>query len=249
MRDAIDLNCDVGEICSARDALLLPLVSSCSVSCGAHAGDVTLITGTVREAIRLGVAIGAHPSYPDRQNFGRTSMPMSAEQLLREVLDQCDLLRGIVRSLGGHLQHIKPHGALYHDLAHQPKLAQAILSGVSQAFPKCAIYGLAGSELVDVCQRLGLRFIAEVFADRRYSSATKLVPRSQSGATLEDTIEFQLHFDRLLRGEILDTQNRMNQVPIETICLHSDTPGAHALAQLANTRLKAAHVRLAPPVL
>lgn len=249
MRDAIDLNCDVGELDWERDAQLLPLVSSCNVSCGAHAGDVTLITGTVREAIRLGVAIGAHPSYPDRKNFGRKSMSMSAEQLLREVLDQCDLLRGIVRSLGGQLQHIKPHGALYHDLAQQPQLAEAILSGVSQAFPKCAIYGLAGSPLADVCQGVGLRFIAEGFADRRYASGTTLVPRSQPGASLEDTIEFQEHFDRLLRGEILDTQNRLNQVCIETICLHGDTPSARALAQLANTRLKAAHVRLAPPVL
>ncbi len=249
MRDAIDLNCDVGEICWDHDAQLLPLVSSCNVSCGLHAGDLTLITGTVREAIRLGVAIGAHPSYPDRQDFGRKSMSMSAELLLREVLDQCDLLRGIVRSLGGHLQHIKPHGALYHDLAQQPKLAEAILSGVSQAFPKCAIYGLAGSALADACQRVGLRFIAEGFADRRYTSATTLVPRSQPGAILENTLEFQEHFDRLLRGEILDTQNRLNQVFIETICLHSDTSNAHALLQLANTRLKAAHVRLAPPVL
>ncbi|MCA9156849.1 MAG: LamB/YcsF family protein [Planctomycetales bacterium] len=249
MRDTIDLNCDVGEICWERDAQLLPFVSSCNVSCGAHAGDLSLITGTVREALRLGVAIGAHPSYPDRKNFGRMSMSMSAEHLLREVLDQCDLLRGIVRSLGGHLQHIKPHGALYHDLVQQPKLAEAILAGVSKAFPKCAVFGLAGSALAGVCQGLGLRFVAEGFADRRYASATTLVPRSQSDATLEDTIEFQEHFDRLLRGEILDTQNRLNQVSIETICLHSDTPHASALSQLAYTRLKAAHVRLAPPVL
>ncbi len=247
MRDTIDLNCDVGELSWEHDAQLLTLVSSCNVSCGAHAGDLASITCTLREAVRLGVAIGAHPSYPDRKNFGRQSMPMSHDQLLNTVLEQCDLLRGIVRSLGGQLQHIKPHGALYHDLAQQPALAEAILCGVSQAFPKCAIYGPAGSGLADVCQRVGLRFIAEGFADRRYASATTLVPRAQPGATLEEAIEFQEHFDRLLQGEIRDTQNRVNRVVIETICLHSDTPTAIELAELANTRLKAAHVRLAPP--
>ncbi len=249
MNEAIDLNSDVGEISSECDSQLLPLVSSCNVSCGAHAGDLPLITGTVREAMRLGVSIGAHPSYPDRKNFGRKSMAMRVEQLRREVLEQCTLLSGIVHSLGGDLQHIKPHGALYHDMAQQADLAHALLCGISQAFPKCAIYGLAGSELMAVCQRMGIRFIAEGFADRRYSSATTLVPRSQPGANLEDPSEFVEHFDRLLRGEIWDTQNRLNHLTIETICLHSDTPSAHALAQLANTRLKAAHVRLAPPIL
>lgn len=247
MRATIDLNCDVGETCWERDAALLPLVSSCNVSCGAHAGDMNLVTCTLREALRLGVAIGAHPAYPDRDNFGRHTMPMSAQQLCSEVLGQCDLLRGVVRSLGGRLQHIKPHGALYHDLAQQPHLAEQVLTGISAAYPGCAIYGMAGSSLANQCQRLGLQFVAEGFADRRYEAIDKLVPRSQAGAVLENSSEFEQHFNRLLRGEILDAHNQLHRVSIDSICLHGDTPTAVLLAGLANTQLKAAHVRLAPP--
>jgi UPF0271 protein len=208
---------------------------------------MNLVTSTLREALRLGVAIGAHPGYPDRQNFGRHTMPMNAQQLCNEVLGQCDLLRGVVRSLGGRLQHIKPHGALYHDLAQQPQLAEQVLTGIAVAFPGCAIYGMAGSSLANLCQRLGLQFIAEGFADRRYETIDKLVPRSQAGAVLESSSEFEQQFNRLLRGEILDAHNQLHHISIDSICLHSDTPTALVLAGLANSQLKAAHVRLAPP--
>ncbi len=247
MRDTIDLNCDVGETDLQRDAALLPLVSSCNVCCGSHAGDMRLITDTVREALRLGVAVGAHPGYPDRENFGRVSLAFSPEKLACEVIVQCDLLRGIIRSLGGTLHHIKPHGALYHDLAHRPELAEQVLTAVTRAFPGVAIYGMASSSQVQVCQNLGVRFIAEAFADRRYNAVNKLVPRTQDNALISQGRDFVDHFNRLLRGQILDAQNQVQTVSIDTICLHGDSPNAKSLAQAAHVLLEAAHVRLAPP--
>lgn len=247
MRNTIDLNCDVGETNFARDAELLPLISSCNISCGAHAGDVPLMTNTVREAVRLGLAIGAHPSYPDRETFGRVSQNIGAEQLAYELICQCDLLRGIVRSFGGTLHHIKPHGALYHDLAHQPELTEQVLTVVTRAFPQVAIYGMAASSQAQVCQRLGIRFIAEGFADRRYESVDTLVSRTQPHALIESQSEFAAHFNRLLRGEIIDRQNHLHHVSIETICLHGDAPNAKSLATAAHILLEAAHVQLAPP--
>lgn len=248
MRNTIDLNCDVGEVNFERDARLLALVSSCNVSCGAHAGDLPLITNTVREAVRLGVAIGAHPAYPDRKHFGRVSLAGDPDQLAYELICQCDLLQGLVRSFGGTLQHFKPHGALYHDLAQQPELAETVLAAVTRAFPSLAVYGLATSDQAQICQRLGVRFIPEAFGDRRYESVGRLVSRNQSNALIESEHEFGPHFNRLLRGEIIDIQHHLHHVCIDTICLHSDTPNAQRLAQAAHVLLKAAHVRLAPPI-
>ncbi|MEZ6137147.1 MAG: 5-oxoprolinase subunit PxpA [Pirellulaceae bacterium] len=247
MRDSMDLNCDVGEVSFALDQQLLALVSSCNVSCGAHAGDAGLITQTVQEAVRRGVAIGAHPSYPDRENFGRVSLSMNSNELMQQLVDQVHWLRTVVNNAGASLCHIKPHGALYHDLSRNSALATTILSAFQHHFPECAVYGMANSPLELLCESLNLRFVAEAFADRQYADANSLVPRTEARAMIGDTKKFEEQLIGLLHNHIEDSQGRLHTIVIDTICIHSDSPSAIAFAHKANQLMEEADVKLAPP--
>ncbi len=244
---SIDLNCDVGEISAELDAQLLPLISSCNVSCGAHAGDPRLITATVAEALRLGVAVGAHPAYPDRKHFGRRTLKMSVGELTNSLIEQISSLQSIVANQYATLRHIKPHGALYHDLAYQATLADEIAKVLRRHFPACLIYGMPGSQLERACAECGLVFIPEGFADRGYTDGSHLIPRTEPGAAIQSAAQFTQHFTRLLNGQVCDVAGRQHALAAKTLCLHSD--GAHALhfVELANQIMKEQHVTLAPP--
>ncbi len=244
---SIDLNCDVGEISAELDIQLLPMISSCNVSCGAHAGDQRLILLTVTEALRLGVAVGAHPSYPDREHFGRRSLSMPIAELQASLVEQIAGLQSIVVAQQGELRHIKPHGALYHDLANQATLADAAVQVLHNYFPACLVYGMAGSQLERACAAYGLTFIPEGFADRVYADGCQLVPRTESGATIECAAQFAEHFTRLLNGHVRDAVGRQHPVTIKTLCLHSDGPQVLPFAKLANAIMREQHVVLAPP--
>ncbi len=180
----IDLNADLGEGC-ASDSALLQLVSSANIACGFHAGDALLMQQCVREALKNGVAIGAHPSFPDRENFGRTAMQLPPETVYAQVLYQIGALAAIVHAQGGELQHVKPHGMLYNQAAKEPALADAIARAVRDADAGLVLVGLAGSELIRAGQRYQLTTRQEVFADRGYLADGSLVPRSQPGALIE----------------------------------------------------------------
>lgn len=246
MSDAlhVDLNADLGEG-GPDDAALLALVSSANIACGWHAGDARLMQATVDAALARGVAIGAHPSYPDRDNFGRSEMQLTPAEVRADVIYQVGALAALVRAAGGNLHHVKPHGALYNQAARDPALADAIATAVLDVDPALAVYGLAGSELLRAAERAGLRAVAEVFADRGYRADASLVPRSQPGAHVDDIDEAVDRTLRMLRdGVVQAVTGETVALQAQTICLHGDGPHALAFARALHAALTHAGVQL-----
>lgn len=242
----VDLNADLGEG-APDDAELLALVSSANIACGWHAGDARLMQRTVAAALARGVAIGAHPSYPDRDNFGRSEMQLSADDVNADLIYQLGALDALVKAQGGRLHHVKPHGALYNQAARDPALADAIAAAVRAVDPGLALYGLAGSELLRAAERAGLRAVAEVFADRGYRADGSLVPRSQPGAFVEDVGQAVARTLRMVReGVVVAVTGETVPLQAQTICLHGDGPHALAFARAIHAALSEARVQLRP---
>jgi UPF0271 protein len=211
----IDLNADLGEGCP-WDSTLLPLVSSASIACGGHAGDALVMDQTLRAAQRWSVSIGAHPGYPDRENFGRSEREASAEDVRRLILDQWESLQHVAARLTIPVRYIKPHGALYHQAQYSEPHARGTVQAASDL--GTAVLGMLGGLVERYAAQDGVRFVAEGFADRRYRPDGSLVPRSESGAVLDDPAEVAEQVIALVgRG-------------IETICIHGDHPGSVTLA-------------------
>ncbi|MFT7724691.1 MAG: 5-oxoprolinase subunit PxpA [Roseateles sp.] len=240
----LDLNADLGEG-APDDAALLALVSSANIACGWHAGDAPLMRATVDAALARGVAIGAHPSHPDREHFGRREMQLPPEDVRAGVICQVGALAALVRAQGGRLHHVKPHGALYNQAARDPALADAVAAAVKAVDPALAVYGLAGGELLRAAERAGLRAVAEVFADRGYRADGSLVPRGQPGALLDDVDAAVARTLRMVREGVVQAVGG-ETVPLraQTVCLHGDGPHALALARALHAALAAAGVRL-----
>ena len=232
----IDLNADLGEG-SRADAELMTLVSSVNIACGFHAGDAQTMLEGVRNAIKNGVAIGAHPSFPDRENFGRTAMDLPPETVYAQMLYQIGAREAIVRAEKGVLRHVKPHGMLYNQAAKDPALADAIARAVRDCDSQLILVGLAGSELIRAGQRLGLTTRQEVFADRGYQPDGSLVPRTQAGALITDEGKALAQtLEMVCAGRVIAVDGTSANVQADTVCLHGD--GEHAL-QFAR-RLRAA---------
>jgi len=224
----IDLNADLGEGCD-NDEALLKLVSSANIACGWHAGDAKTMRQCVRWALDNGVAIGAHPSFPDRENFGRTEMRLPPEDVIAGVLYQVGALAAIVKAEGGALAHVKPHGALYNQAVKEPLLAEALCEAVRRFDPGLRFFGLAGSGMIGAAERAGLRAVEEVFADRGYMPDGSLVPRSRPGALIEDEEQSLAQTLSLVRDHrVTAIDGTVVKVNAQTVCLHGD--GAHALA-------------------
>src|SRR5688500_3461846 len=181
----VDLNCDLGEGCE-NDAELMRYISSANVACGFHAGDEATMRKTVELAIENNVAVGAHPGYRDKENFGRQPMPISGREVFDIVVEQIELLNEICVSLGTSLHHVKPHGALYNQAARDQELAAAIAEAVIRADKNLILYGLSGSYLISEAASAGLRTASEVFADRTYQSDGSLTPRTEPNALIAD---------------------------------------------------------------
>ncbi|MGP2426394.1 5-oxoprolinase subunit PxpA [Yersinia sp. 2538 StPb PI] len=223
----IDLNADLGEGC-ANDQALLQLVSSANIACGFHAGDAQIMRQSVRWAMEYGVAIGAHPSFPDRDNFGRTAMQLPPETVYAQVVYQLGALAAIVKAEGGVMQHVKPHGMLYNQAAVDPLLADAIAKAVKAVDTSLRLVGLAGSELIRAGERAGLVTRQEVFADRRYQPDGTLVPRSQPDALIEsDELALSQTLAMVQRQQVQARDSSWVAVQADTVCVHGD--GAHAL--------------------
>jgi UPF0271 protein len=243
----IDLNCDMGEG-AGFDEPIMPLISSANVACGFHAGDPGSLRATVRLARRHGVAVGAHPSYPDRAGFGRTAMARSPEQVGDDVLYQVAALQGLCRAEGVALRHVKPHGALYNAAAADRALARAICQAVRALDRSLTVVCLAGSAMAEEVRAAGLACAEEAFADRAYTSEGTLVPRSQPGAVIEDAAAVAERVSELARaGRVVSAEGRPVTVHADTICVHGDTPGAVALLQAIRTRLAADGVEVGGP--
>ncbi|MEH0835198.1 5-oxoprolinase subunit PxpA [Pectobacterium cacticida] len=223
----IDLNADLGEG-SPHDEALLKLVSSANIACGFHAGDAQTMRQSVRWGMGYGVALGAHPSFLDRENFGRKAMTVPVEIVFAQVVYQLGALAAIVAAEGGRLSHVKPHGMLYNQAASEPALADAIAKAVKAVNPALRLVGLAGSELIRAGKRLGLETRQEVFADRCYLPDGTLVPRSQSGALINsDELALAQTLEMIQRQRVRAIDGTWIKVQADTVCLHGDGP--HAL--------------------
>lgn len=246
---AIDLNADVGERddLAAVEEELLEVVTSVNVACGGHAGDAGTMERVVRAALARGVAVGAHPSYPDREGFGRRVLPMPPDALAVSVAEQVAALRGVAERCGARLAHVKPHGALYNAAAKDPILARAIAVGVARVAPGGVLVGLAGSEMLAAFAEAGFAVAAEAFADRGYEADGSLTPRGRPGALKASAGEAAAQaLSIALRGEVVSAGGSRVPVDAKTICLHSDTPGAVAFARAIAARLREAGVVLRP---
>jgi len=242
---SIDLNADVGE--GMDDAALLPFVTSANVACGLHAGDPSVMDGTVALALSRGVRVGAHPGYPDRENFGRRAVEMAFDAIENLVLFQVAALDGFVRSRGGTLTHVKPHGALYHGGAEFPDVARAIAEGVRRFRTSLVLVGAAGSMLIEAGRDAGLPVAEEAFADRRYMPDGSLVSRGQPGAVITDPEESAEQALRLARDHsVVAADGSTVEIRADTICLHGDTPGAERIARRIHERFRAEGIRIAP---
>ncbi len=242
---SIDINADVGE--GMDDAELLPYVTSVNIACGLHAGDPSTMDETVALALSHGVRVGAHPGYPDRGNFGRAAMEMPADAVENLVLYQISALEGFVRSRGGKLMHVKPHGALYHSGAEFPDVARAIAEGVRRFRPSLILVGPPESLLIEAGREAGLSIAGEAFADRRYLKDGTLMPRGEKGAVLTDPEEAAEQAVRLARdGAAVAFDGSIVTIRADTLCLHGDTPGAAQIARRVHERLREAGIRIAP---
>lgn len=243
---AIDLNCDVGEGVGDEERIL-PLVTSVNVACGFHAGDPSTIRATLRLARRHGLAVGAHPSYPDRAGFGRTAMARDPALVRDDVLYQVAALQGLCRAEGVPLVHVKPHGALYNAAAQDRALAEAVCRAVQEADPALVVVCLAGSPMAAVARGLGLACAEEAFADRAYTAQGTLVPRGRPGAVIEGEAAVAERASRMARERrVRSLDGAEVAVAADTLCLHGDTPGAAALAAAVRARLLADGVEIRP---
>jgi 5-oxoprolinase (ATP-hydrolysing) subunit A len=243
-RLSIDLNADVGEG-SAEDAGLFEAISSANVACGGHAGDDESMRATVQLARMRGVAVGAHPSFDDREQFGRREMLLSSEQLHALLLDQLTRLARIAVDQGVTLRHVKPHGALYNVAARDAGVAATIAAAIAAFDRSLVLVGLSGSQSIAAARRAGLRAASEAFADRGYAADGSLVPRSQPGAVLHDPEVVIARAITMARdGEVTSIDGRRLALEVDTICVHSDTPGAAQLARQLRAALEAAGLRV-----
>ncbi len=226
MQQRIDLNADLGEGCG-DDLALLKLVTSANITCGAHAGDRRSICAAINGALEHNVAIGAHPSWPDRANFGRTAMTMSAAQLRATIHQQLDSLAELVTAAGGRLSHVKPHGALYNQAASDIALAQQLARCVHDFDRSVILVGLAGGQLLRAAAAIGQPHRAEAFADRAYAPDGTLVPRTDPRALLGDSAQaVQQCLDMICRGQVVAVDGTRLELQADTLCVHGDTPGA-----------------------
>jgi len=214
----IDLNCDLGES-FGNDAAIMPYITSANIACGFHAGDASVMQATVRLAKQHGVNIGAHPGWPDFQNFGRNEMNLSEDKTEALVLYQIGALAGIAKAEGMELVHVKPHGALYNQAAQDRVLSQAIVRAVKAFSRELILVGLAGSSLVEAGLESGLQVANEGFPDRAYNPDGTLVSRSIEGALIESPEEVAENAIKLVKEGIMFGAKR---VSVDTLCLHGD---------------------------
>ena len=241
----IDLNADLGEGCG-NDEAILEHVSSINIACAWHAGSAEEMLSLVRAARLRGVAIGAHPSFPDRANFGRREMNLPLPSVRAGVLYQIGALEGIVRAEGGELAHVKAHGALYNQAARDPELAQCIARTIRDFNPNLPVMGLAGSQFIAALRAEGVPAIEEGFADRRYTPDGHLANRGLPGALIEDEAGVLAQVLSLVRnGAVVAVDGSTCRIRAETICLHGDGPHAleHARAIRAMLRREDIEVR------
>ena len=253
----VDLNCDMGEGMPTDEAIF-PFISSANIACGGHAGDPDTMRRSVELALLHGVAVGAHPSYPDRAGFGRTDIlesqsgagdkPLPFDVLLSILTAQIAALQSTCREMGTRLHHVKPHGALYNRAARDPAVSKLICDAVTAIDPSLIIYGLSGSDTGQAAATAGLRFVSEVFADRTYHADGSLTPRTEANALIHDTptMLFQV-LNMVKRQQVRTTTGPIIPITAETICLHGDGDQAVNFASILRAELERNGIDVAVP--
>ncbi|MEM6321304.1 MAG: 5-oxoprolinase subunit PxpA [Bacteroidota bacterium] len=241
---AIDLNCDMGESYGnyhiGNDDVILPYITSANVACGFHGGDPLHIETTIKKALQHGVQIGAHPGFPDLQGFGRRRMSVPADELRAIVKYQIAAVKGITESLGGQLAYVKPHGALYNAAADDATIAESIAQAVREVDEKLALMGLADSQIVRAAAtKEGLRFIAEAFADRKYTPQGRLQSRQIAGSVHHDPqIAAQQVVSIAHQQRVKTSENTFISIQAQSICIHGDNPSIKTILQTINALLE-----------
>lgn len=234
----IDINCDLGEGCG-NDAELMKYISSANIACGYHAGDADTMKRTVDLAIKNGVAIGAHPGYDDRENFGRTNFDLPSKEIYKIVIDQIAALDEIATSRGAKVAHVKPHGAMYNQSAKNAELAAAIAEAVRDVKADLILFGLSGSLSIDEAAKIGLRTASEVFGDRTYQTDGSLTPRDRSNALItDDGAATGQVLDMIKYGRVRSTDAVMVKIVAETVCIHGDGSRAVEFARAIKQQLE-----------
>ncbi|MFB9067956.1 5-oxoprolinase subunit PxpA [Pseudofulvimonas gallinarii] len=247
MTEHIDFNCDLGEGCG-DDAAIVPCISSASIACGGHAGSEQ----SMREAVELcrahGVAVGAHPSFVDREHFGRRELSMSPAAIHVLVTAQTRRLLAVCEQASVRLRHVKPHGALYNRAARDRDVADAVVAAVHALDPQLFVYALAGSELVHAARARGLQVAEEVFAERGYTAQGRLVPRGQPGDVIESVNAAMAQVRTMLRdGQVEAVGGGRVPIHADTLCLHGDRDDAAAFARALHETLRAEGFNIAAP--
>lgn len=251
MADAIDLNSDLGERFGAwrlgDDEAVLDVVTSANVACGFHAGDPVTMLRTCERATSRGVTVGAHPGHRDLVGFGRRALAVEPDVLHAETLHQLGALGAAARVAGTRVAYVKPHGALYHQCAAEPALAESLVAAARAFDDGLVILGPAGSALLRAAREAGLPTAAEAFADRAYDADGGLVPRGRAGAVIDDPAAVGERAVALATtGRVRDVHGDEVAIAAESVCVHGDTPGAVGLARAVRRALEGAGVRIAP---
>jgi UPF0271 protein len=247
MKLVVDLNADLGEG-AGHDDELLEFVTSANIACGFHAGDADTIHRSIEAARDHGVAVGAHPSLFDRENFGRKELPVTPEEVCDAVTYQLGVFSAIAEALGVRPNHVKPHGALYHIAARDERIAGAVAHAITSTDRTLILFAPDSSALARIAEASGLKIAGEVFADRNYLPDGTLVPRTRLDALLYDPVEAAARVLRMLREDKVRSVDGVDiDVRAETVCVHGDTPGAVEFARALRAQLKNEGVTIAPP--
>lgn len=245
----VDLNCDLGESFGAynigMDAEVLAQVSSVNVACGWHAGDPGVMERTVALAKQAGVAVGAHPGYPDLLGFGRRDMSLSPDEARTYVKYQVGALSAFTKSAGIPLRHVKLHGAFYNRAAADPQLAQAVCRGIAEVDESLIVLALAGSHMLEAARQAGLRAASEVFADRAYNADGSLVSRNLEASVIHDeALAVQRVVRMVKKGTVRSISGGDVEIRADSVCIHGDNPQALAFAGAIRRALLAEHVEI-----
>ncbi len=245
----VDLNCAMGELpemlANGSQEALMKFVTSANVACGGHAGDEEMMQATIEQAMRHGVAVGAHPGYEDRGNFGRVELQLTPEEIRNSVYRQLIALALVAGKCGARVVHVKPHGALYNQAAKDAAIARAIAAGVRLCTKDVVMVGLAGSVMLDEFRAAGFRVAAEAFADRRYEKDGSLRARKFRDALLDAPEKAAEQAVRIVEGQgVLTREGTIVPVDAQTICIHGDTPGAERIAETVRKRLEDSGVKV-----
>jgi UPF0271 protein len=248
----IDINCDMGESYGAwkmgADAEVMPFVTSANIACGFHGGDPATIRTTVKLAVDHGVAVGAHPSLPDLQGFGRRAMKISTQDMYDLVVYQAGAVEAFARAAGARLHHVKCHGALYNMAANDEALSEAMARAVRDLGGGVMLYALSNSVMMTTAQKHGVRVAGEVFADRAYADDGTLAPRGSPGAMIEDAaLAARRALEMVEKRYVTSLSGKPIRVSPDTLCLHGDQPGAVAFARAIRAAFAEHGIAIAAP--